>query len=360
MTLPLLAYTSSLYPDVDLSKTLVIGCQHLLGTTVDLFEELLKKGLPPENVFLIGKCYSTNATALKKLRKLGIQVSRYSRSYDSQVSFDEQFQGYLEKFLLAIKRERNFADFEKIIILDDGGHLLLFARDFFGEHAKIVGVEQTSSGYEQVKNIDLPFPVVNVARSHAKLEHESPLIAQIVVKNVLEYFTKAELVHPNVLVVGQGSIGSAITSLAKSLHAVEVHDVKNSSNPDFGNFDVIIGATGKTILSPGQFATLKKPVHLISASSSDREFSSVYLRRLAPPQKDCHTNITVDGIHLVNGGFPINFNGKQHSLPPEQAQLTRSLLLAGILEAQSLSLQPGLQDLSDIQDAIITKFVELR
>ena len=45
------------------------------------------------------------------------------------------------------------------------------------------------------------------------------------------------------------------------------------------NYDLIIGCTGKTVLTPQHFQFLKKGTCLVSVSSSDREFSGFNLRK---------------------------------------------------------------------------------
>lgn len=359
MVLPLLAYTYELYPNVDLSKTLLIGCQHVVGTTMDLFQELLKKGLRPENAYVLGKCYSTNTEAFASLKALEIQVSPLSTVFNSHVSFDEQFQAHINAFLDDIQHEQSFAAFEKIILLDDGGFLLMAAKNFFHDHGKLIGIEQTSSGFEKIKDAELPFPIINVARSRAKLEGESPLIAAVVVEKIIEYIHEVKLVTPKILIVGQGYIGRAVAELLAKNYSVETHDANQGVFNNHHEFDLIIGATGQPIISPEQFFMLKKSVHLISVSSSDREFSAVSLRKLAAVSQDCHKNISINDIHLVNGGFPINFDGRLHPVAPEQIQLTRSLLLAGVCEVENGSHAIGLHDLSSLQDSILTKFFSL-
>ncbi len=49
-------------------------------------------------------------------------------------------------------------------------------------------------------------------------------------------------------------------------------------------------------------------------------------------------------FYLINGGFPVNFDGGVDPIVPEKIQLTRSLLYLGALQA-SYSQQPGLHDL---------------
>jgi S-adenosylhomocysteine hydrolase len=339
MSLPLLEYTSSLFPHANLSNTLVIACQHILGTTYDLFDELFKKGLKPENTYLLGKCYSTNDDVFKRFRDRGV------------------FQAYIDDFVKSIKVD--FHSFEKVIILDDGGFLLSYANDFMNIK-NVVGIEQTSSGFSKIKDISLNYPIVNVARSKAKLEYESPLIAQLVIEKIESHFLSAGITDPNILIIGQGYIGKNISTLLKEKYHVTALDISQDNahldKSSWSEFDVIIGATGKNVIQPGDFSTLKAGVALISVSSSDREFSAAYLRALLPKNQDCHANIDTGKITLLNSGFPINFDGKEHSMPPEQAQLTRSLLLAGVCHGFEMK-ELGIIDLDmKIQESIIKEF----
>lgn len=364
--LPLLKFVSDIYPDINLSNTLVIACQHLLGTTYDLFDEMFKKGLKPENVYLIGKCYSTNKETFHKFVNRGVNVSAYSSEFDSYVSFDEQFQGYIEKFLQEIKTKINTKNYEKVVILDDGGNLILFANDFFEDSSNFIGIEQTSSGYEKIKDINLSFPVINIARSKTKLQYESPMIAELIADKAKKYIKSNGLSNPTILVIGQGYIGKAITEILKRDFSVNgcdnlAHkcDFRGDYRSRLDEFDIIIGAVGKTVLSAGDFGKLKNGVVLISASSSDREFSAVYLRRLESQTNNCHKDFIANKIKLLNGGFPINFDGNEHSLKPEKIQLTRALLLAGFFESISIKDEKGLQELNDnIQNKIIEEFLK--
>lgn len=363
--LPLLDYTADLFPDSDLSGALLIGCQHLLGSMVNMVEALFQKGLTPDKTFLLGKCYSTNSKVAVRLRKLGAYISPLSLAYDSQQSFDEQFQASIQQFIGDVLIKEKLDSHKKVIILDDGAGLLLYMNDFAEESKNIVGIEQTSSGYWRLKQVKLRYGVVNIARSRAKLMVESPMIAEVVVKELEKYFKHKNISAPNILVVGQGAIGKEIAyDLKKFKHRVEVYDLTSHQmafpgvfEEKLADFDVIVGTTGQTILQPGEFAKLRKPVHLISASSSDREFSAVYLRRAFGQSQDCHADIEINGIHLANSGFPINFTGSEHSVPPEKIQLTRALLLAGVLQAANSKMPSGMNDLDEkAQAKIMRKF----
>jgi len=365
MNLPLLQFVSNEFQDVSLNNTLIIACQHILGTTFDLFEELFQKGLKPENVFLIGKCYSTNKQTFDLFKKKGANISEASFAFDSHISFDELFQKNIEAFFKDIQSAVDLKSFEKIVILDDGGYLIALSNDFLKGLKNVVGIEQTTSGYEKVKNLKLHFPMLNIARSKAKLTIESPFIAEIAAKKIDKYLHKYRIKNPNILVIGTGSIGSTLSSTLSKKFPVSRCDIiqqKCDFNGDYkdhlNEFDLIIGATGTSAIQSGEFGNLKQGVLLASISSSDREFSAVYLRQLAATTENCHEDIKVNGVTLLNCGFPINFNdGKRHSVSPEKIQLTRALLLAGIFESVTKEFSNNLIELDTfLQEKITQEF----
>lgn len=360
MKLPVLDFASSLYADIDFSNTTIVACQHILGTTVNLFEEFFAKGLRPENCYLLGKCYSTHSGTLKILRNMGIKVSDLSTAFDGSRSFDEQYSEYVKAFIDSVKTDGAFDKGKRVIVLDDGGFLLQRVQEVIDDVSCITGVEQTTSGFEKLKDTDLRFGVINVARSRTKLAVESPFIAAGVVRELEKRIQfDAEI---RVLIVGQGAIGQAVKALLKDRSMVFGCDAY-AEFCDFGGqyfeqlpaFDVIIGTTGKQILKESDLSMLKKGVVLASASSSDREFPAVEMRVAAAIIDDCHADLHVDDVWLLNGGFPINFAGQKNPTPPREIQLTRALLFAGVCEA-SKSLASGFHDLSEKQDCIAKEF----
>lgn len=362
MSLPLLRFAQTLYPGVDLSDVAVIACQHLLGTTVDMFDALFCAGLRPERTFVLGKCYSTHVGTMKKLVRRGVTVSPKSIAFDAARTFDEQFSDYTREFfddaLAAIDVDSGV---HRIVVLDDGGFVLQLANAASAEDERFVGVEQTSSGFERLKNVALRFPVVNVARSKAKLRYESPFIAADVIRRLKKATRLRKTMR--VLVVGQGVIGREIKTQLQNTCDVFGCDA-NVAQCDFDGafleqlhtFDVVIGATGTQALSVDDCARLKPGAVLVSASSSDREFPAVAFRRAHPDVTSCHAESSMNGVRLLNAGFPINFTGSRHGVAPRKIQLTRALLFAGVCEALS-STVPGLQNLSDKQNIIADAFL---
>lgn len=361
MSLRLLRFAQTLYPDVDLSDVAVIACQHLLGTTVDMFDALFAQGLRPERAFVLGKCYSTHVGTMKKLARRGVAVSPKSIAFDATRTFDEQFSDYTREFfddaMAVIDADSSV---RKIVVLDDGGFVLQLANAASTGDGCFVGVEQTSSGFERLKNVALRFPVVNVARSDAKLRYESPFIAADVIRKLKKAARLRKTTR--VLVVGQGVIGREIKTQLQNTCNVFGCDA-DVTRCDFGGefleqlhtFDVIIGATGTQMLSVDDCARLKPGAVLASASSSDREFPALAFRRANPGVDDCHAEFSINGVRLLNAGFPVNFTGSRHAVAPRKIQLTRALLYAGVCEAL-MSTTPGFRDLSIKQDEVVAAF----
>ncbi|MDN3507097.1 MAG: hypothetical protein P0S96_07705 [Simkaniaceae bacterium] len=339
--LPLLDFTADLYPDTNLENVYIICAQHLVSTTYSLFNTLIQLGLKPSNLAAIGKCYSTDPEAFNEMDRLGIDVCASSLSFDSHASFDQQYRSNIKKFIQKRVLKLRSKGFKKIIALDDGGELLAQVDSVLEKSKKVIGIEQTSSGYHKIKKKNLHFPIINVARSPAKLNYESPIIAELVLTTLLDNLKQLELQPGQALIIGNGPIGSHIREALEHTHEVFIYD-KIASKSDIEEkefekslkkFDLIIGCTGTPVLTPNQFKLLKKNAILVSTSSSDREFSADKLRKTIALVNDCHQNLHIDNKWLINCGFPINFSPNYRSIDCEKLQLTRSLLLSAILQA---------------------------
>ena len=117
-----------------------------------------------------------------------------------------------------------------------------------------------------------------------------------------------------------------------------------------------MGCTGETSIKPEHFSSLKKGAILVSASSSDREFSAPKLRKLVRRNKDCHKDLKINGLIILNSGFPINFDGNENE-PPKKIQLTRTLIFSAVCLGLTKSYPKGLIELDkNIQSIIERKY----
>ncbi|MBS0620989.1 MAG: hypothetical protein JSS61_05985 [Verrucomicrobia bacterium] len=339
--MPLLDHVKSFYPSTSLSNVLLIGCQHILASTHSMLRSLYSAGLCPKNIFLLGKCYSTNKAVWKEMQLDGIHVSPLSFDFKSYQAFDDQFCRIVAQFLEQTLSRVELSKFSKIILMDDGGQLLALSSKLLKGHNNVIAIEQTTSGYKKIQSCTLQFPVINVARCQAKLNYESPMIAEVVVKKALKRIAALECTPKEILIIGNGAIGSAIHRALKDDYRAYIYDKNmndtHSLNEHLQRADLIIGCTGEKSLAFSKFKLLKKGCVLFSASSSDREFDAINFRKLVKLIKSCHADVQVQGITLLNCGFPINFDGGRNSVAPTKIQLTRALLMAALFQACEMS-----------------------
>ncbi|MBY0461902.1 MAG: hypothetical protein K2Q34_01815, partial [Alphaproteobacteria bacterium] len=329
---------------------------------------LFDLGLAPERIALIGKCYSTSKKTQRSLENEGIYVCPSSNNFDSYHSFDVQFQQNILNFLQKAIQQMNPHKEAKIIILDDGGELISASYKSIQKRWNLIGIEQTSSGYHKLRNLKLNLHVTNVARSYAKLEVESPMIADAQATQIITKISNFLSSIKKCLLVGNGAVGKALFEKLKNHYDIIRYDkifersdlYKDKLN--LADYNLIIGTTGETIISQKGHSKIKKGTILISSSSSDREFEAVHIRKRIKRTNNCHQDICSDGVFLPNSGFPINFHGSQEdSVPLEKIQLTMALLFEGICQGvQTDPNQKGLVELNTIrQEKVLDLFYRL-
>ena len=325
----------------DLSNIRVIGVQHILETTHAMFQYLYRYGLKPQNISILGKCYSTCEDVFDEMKEDGIDVFSGSFSYQSHKSFDSIFNNEVHAFLRQRLPDLLKGNYEAIVVLDDGGKCMNIISKFYGElSSQIVGVEQTSSGYHDIKDSLLPFSVINVARSPIKLVYESPMIAQAGAERLYQSLQVKNICPDSVLIIGGGVIGQAMKTRLEGEMAVSIYD-KRRLLSDFSKkisdilpeFHLIIGCTGRLSIAKENHKFLSKNAVLVSMSSSDREFDSVHLRKKVSNSNNCHQDLLIENRLLVNSGFPVNFDGDRENIDTGKIQFTIALIAAGMLQA---------------------------
>jgi hypothetical protein len=326
-------------------------------------------GIKPERTALIGKCYSTSTKTLNLMRNEGIYVCSTSVEFDSYQSYDEQFQKNTVEFYRDTIRRLKIPSHAKIIVLDDGGELLSIVNNDPADFERIIGIEQTSSGFWKLNKMDLKIPVINVARSSAKLVVESFMVAEEQTRNITNAIESLNLSPERVLIIGNGSLGNYLASTFQGYYdTVLTYDTVahrsdlGMENLDLSTFDLIIGTTGVCSLPlENSVSSLKEDVVLASVSSSDREFGAAYLRKKANQIHHCHTDLSIDGIHLLNCGFPVNFQGAdEDTIPLEKIQSTIALLFSATCQGViQKDLKKGLIPLNPKSQRMILKELSL-
>jgi S-adenosylhomocysteine hydrolase len=406
--LPVLEAMHAALGGVDRTSGGLFGLQHLFGSTASLIHRIIRDRIAPDNVFLLGKPYSTNHRVLAHLARRGYRVHPDSTRQPLRQDNDSAMDRRIASMLDAI-RGRFAADprleGRRMLLIDDGGRAirLLHTRRYADIRRRFTCVEQTRCGARSVREITLEIPVINVAESWVKLEHESPLIAESVTEELgkqLGILCASGLpVGGRALVIGYGAIGKAVGDELRRLgYRVEVFDSDPCKRADarqdglrvhaglheaLAGGGIVVGCTGLPTLGPVDYDHIPDGTILISASSADVEFRAWNLRSagrcLGRPQDWALATVAEGEAHdprrghpcfslfrvenrqgrffLVNGGFPVNFDGGVDTIAPAKIQLTRALLYVGAWQA-SLTREPGLHDLDgSVQQRLLDTYL---
>jgi len=346
-------------------NSIFVCVQHLLYTSLNLFDALIYLGAKPDNIFLQGKIYSNNQGVFNILSQNGLRIIE-NMPQTKFGSFQESFENDVLRLWSEVMEHLKYKKIEKIFILDDGGFCLKNTPSHVLNNYPVIGVEQTSSGLVKIGKNKLTFPVIEVASSAAKQHIEAPMIAKSVEEKLVN---KLPLFDARLTcgVVGLGVIGKAAAQKLIQLgHTVYTYDrylaknvvisganKVNSMSDILTCCDYIFGCSGEDILENLNIRdTIKNDKFFISCSSQDKEFRSLLL--------DCSKNnsdivdpLSVGEVKLSNtitlkilrGGFPINLDNTGYAVNANDIQMTRGLLLAGLIQAALLTNNHSLQEI---------------
>lgn len=331
----------------------ILLVDHTLNTSMSLINSMIKLGAQPKNILILGKYYSECPSIIEKIIKSGI----YYRKSTMKPSLGNFYYDFTRDIILfwsdAIKvfSQRNI---NGIILLDHGGHCCAHVPQEICDKYPVVNIEKTTAGLKHPRYLDTRVPTIEVASCAAKKILESPLIAEAIVNKVIPYIPiQQEKLMCGV--VGYGAIGQAMCQkLASMGHNVVIYDanpyklenVKKIQKADSiykisACCDYIFGCSGKDITeSIDIFRYSRKNITLISCSSEDKEFLTLLnwlnkqIAKVESPLQDISFQNECGAIiRIIRGGFPINFDNSPESVPPRDIQLTRGLVLSGILQA---------------------------
>ncbi len=348
---------------INFENTAIVGVQHLLETTESLFQGLIDLGAKPENLFFSGKFYSSSSDVVKSMKKAGVNLTPDSQSVEpgyyraaKKVAVKYMWNEFLAR--------ADQSSIQKVIILDEGGGCFENIPDDVRFNYEIAAIEQTRGGLYSPFINTLTFPLINVAMSAAKRFVEPPLISRAILERVQRLLPKYNLTAGHVCgVVGNGAIGFALVRhlLSEGFRVVVYDENENAfdgiiSNNCYrvgsvesviSNAHCIFGCTGKDVtqsIDALNFINTNKI--FVSCSSEDVEFRSL-LRSITAGTTfistlDDITYTTEYGhsVILARGGFPINFDNSPISVPSQDIQMTRGLLLGACIQAMLIARRP--------------------
>jgi hypothetical protein len=376
--------TSSL-SDVD-----AVLIQHQVGSIVPLIKALVGEGLDPDRTYWVDIPYSSNARVRDELIALGIPAAHFSVS-DFRLGQDlEEYQYH--RVATTLERACRRAKGRRVLVLDDGAHALRASLRSRAAVSALRIVEQTARGMASLRKDPLLLrlagesAVVNVAESAPKKQIEPPYIARSVLTAILRRLWGHLTVDSGVdiLILGFGAIGAALGDelAAMDRGRARIHVVDPSLTarelarrrgfvpwPDIPrgeglSFSLVVGCSGTTAFAPDDVACLADTSYLASASSGQHEFPVLRLAAMAGStdlrtEGDLHADIDFTlgsrRVSVLNGGFPVNFDGAVNNIPAHYIQFTRVLMLAAALQVVA-SPRSGIQDVNhDVSEWLLDK-----
>ncbi len=349
-----------------LSRSYIIGVQHLMETELCLFDGLLDAGAIASQIRFAGKRYSDYFPAIHTLMSHGIQVhtiSQPSTSGNFAISIKSTIR---EMWQAALKDIEANPLIDNIIVLDEGGRALEEMPRYLKNKYQVMVIEHTRGGLYNSASRHMNLPIIKPALSAVKKILESPKIVKAVVESALNCLKDIPYANYKVYgIVGLGNIGSALAKvLIENGYEVIVYDENPQRVRQCGylrpkhivsnfkslihNAEIIIGTTGKDITKHFNFhEELSHDIYLMSASSEDKEFKSL-LKTGTDHTQEFQSDIqlkTANGnvITIISGGFPVNFNQSSESVPIQDICITRALMLSSIFQACFLLKQMDLE-----------------
>jgi S-adenosylhomocysteine hydrolase len=373
--------------DLSLQKVVFVCVQHLLETTLDIFEQLIALGANPRHIFLLGKHYSTSEAVVQRAQAYGIQVQALL-PLQGLGEYDRIFSESIHQMWNAVSDYLRTHEIEQMIILDDGGRCIEAIPAHILRTRRVISIEQTTAGVVRLQQGKHGHTYIDIATSMAK-NLEANLLAEVLL-NKMAHQLPAARVPVSVGVVGLGVVGTAVAcKLVRLGYEVFVCDIQRNparhqealmkarrvrklrlpfsqshqelvdwqafSQASEGSIrwlesvetvirqsDYIFGCTGMDIMAGVDIAeVLQGNKTFISCSSEDLEFRS--LLKWIQAQTPAHHYAPLEDIawwkdrgtmiRVLKGGFPYNFDHSGTSIPAEQIQVTRALILGAVLQA---------------------------
>lgn len=361
--------------------------QHQLGNQVPQTRALIELGMAPQDIYWIDIPYTSTPAVRAALLSLGIPSENMLVSTFHLMDKYGPFQRLrVQRFI----RDRLDARPERLLVLDDGAYMLEAIAGMKRQFPNLAIVEQTTRGLIKMdENAALDFrsrnvPIVNVARSVPKTTLEPPFIGVAVCEALRRRVGDSLHVGPadRCLILGYGAIGKQVAAFVSTLgfssdrvHVFDaIHDRMAAAAVDgfilwdkkerHLRFKLVIGCSGRASFTVGDYVLLEDGAFLASATSGTVELSREEFIEMADANPDDDIWIERDGLEesavhsnlrfhfvdreatFVNGGFPVNFDGRVNCVPAHYIQPTPTMMCAAAIQAVQTT-QKGLVELDE-------------
>ncbi|MEI7979513.1 MAG: hypothetical protein WCI53_11770 [Bacteroidota bacterium] len=351
----------------------ILMIQHQLGNQVPQTLALIELGLDPTKIFWLDIPY----TSSKKVREYLIQNSGIPAEnfFTSDYNILQPYANYQRKRAQEILSLLLKNPPKHLIVLDDGAYFIEAMVTFKQKLPMVTIVEQTTRGIIKIENnaslkhFTQDLTLVNVAQSKPKTTLEPPFIGHSICKSLIRKLGVGFVnKDKKCLILGYGAIGKSVAESMREIgysqiyvydkkasnlkKAVENHYIKWNREKDI-QFDLVVGCSGTCSFGIGDYVYLNDGAILASASSGSVELSredfielaisnesdDIILKTKGLRKKNIHSDLQfqlVDReVTFLNGGFPINFDGRTNCVPSHYIQPTNVMMV----EAARISTQ---------------------
>lgn len=185
----------------------IIWRDHFLEENVGLLNTFVNMGIKPDDILAIDKGDSTKHRfeIAETFKKMGFHVDVLDNTAVANDILLEQGKIIINEF---IEKRKN----KKIVILDDGAIVSKIITKHNYENIKAF-VELTVTGLKRINEIDkseLPYPVLNVAKSKLKRFITYKEIANTIFTRTIELLGGEKLVGRIVIQLGYGDLGEVL------------------------------------------------------------------------------------------------------------------------------------------------------
>jgi S-adenosylhomocysteine hydrolase len=354
----------------------ILQIQHQLGNHFPQAQALLDLGLERTKLIWIDVPY----TSIPKVRRALIEELEIPKTsfhiHDFHVL--DRYPPYQIRRVQELFAQLLSDPPDRLVVLDDGAYFLEAASSFAKQLPAVAIVEQTTRGLIKIEESPAlssyasQIPIVNVARSLPKQTLEPPFIGRAVCDSLLQHIkplldTSTKL---RCLVLGFGAIGRQVAEFLPEKMGiprsqVHVHDplsTRQNTALDEGfhrwdhtnfkeRFHVVVGCSGRKSFILGDRVYLEDGAILASASSGTVELSrqdfieladvsdidDISIIREGLDESNVHSDLQIKlvdrTVTFVNGGFPVNFDGRVNCIPGRYIQPTPTMMVAAAKQA---------------------------
>jgi S-adenosylhomocysteine hydrolase len=375
--LPLLdKWVGDLQGKAPLKGVTILQIQHQLGNQFPQAKALLDLGLERTQMIWVDIPYTSIPEVRQALiEELEIPATSF-HNHDFHVL--DRYPPYQLRRIQEVFAKLLSDPPDRLVVLDDGAYFLEAASCFAKQLPAVAIVEQTTRGLIKIEESATlqkyknRFPIVDVARSVPKQTLEPPFIGRAVCDSLFQHLEPyLDTSRPlQFLVLGFGAIGQQIAKFlpgkmdinrsqvhvydpdtCRQRAALEAHFSRWDRNNFSQRFNLVIGCSGRQSFTLNDRIYLEDDAVLASASSGTVELSRQDFIELADESdiddikvsrkeldefnvhSDLHIKLVDRSVTFVNGGFPVNFDGRVNCIPGHYIQPTPTMMVAAAVQA---------------------------